>query len=71
MRRPGTILTLAARTIDNNCERLCYGLRKPTLILATSDHPIHVEKWAYLEDNNEDVPLVVGYVSGASLSKEQ
>jgi len=62
----------SARTIDKNCERLCYGIQKPTLILVTSDHPIHVEKWAHLEDNNQDVPLVVGYISGASsASKEQ
>ncbi|MGZ4864308.1 MAG: alkaline phosphatase family protein [Halobacteriota archaeon] len=53
----------SARTIDENVERICRGLRRPTLILVTSDHPIHVEKWAYLEDNNQDVPLVVGYVS--------
>jgi len=65
-------LAFSARTIDKNCERLCFGLRKPTLILVTSDHPIHVEKWAHLEDNNQDVPLVVGYVSGASgINKEQ
>jgi predicted AlkP superfamily pyrophosphatase or phosphodiesterase len=64
-------IAFSARTIDKNCERLFYGLQKPTLILVTSDHPIHVEKWAHLEDNNQDVPLVVGYVSGTSASKQQ
>ena len=64
-------IAFSASTIDKNCERLCYGLQKPTLVLVTSDHPIHVEKWAHLEDNNQDVPLVVGYVSGTSISKEQ
>jgi predicted AlkP superfamily pyrophosphatase or phosphodiesterase len=65
-------IAFSARTIDENCERLCYGLRKPTLVLVTSDHPIHVEKWAHLEDNNQDVPLVVGYVSAANgTGKEQ
>jgi predicted AlkP superfamily pyrophosphatase or phosphodiesterase len=58
-------LILSAQTIDENCERFCSGLRKPTLILMTSDHPVHVEKWAYLEDGNQDVPLVVGYVNPA------
>jgi predicted AlkP superfamily pyrophosphatase or phosphodiesterase len=64
-------IAFSARTIDKNYERLCYGLQKPTLILVTSDHPIHVEKWAHLEDNNQDVPLVVGCVSGTSTRKEQ
>jgi predicted AlkP superfamily pyrophosphatase or phosphodiesterase len=59
-------IAFSARTIDKNCERLFYGLQKPTLVLVTSDHPIHVEKWAHLEDNNVDVPLVVGCMSGAS-----
>lgn len=58
-------LTFSARTIDENCERLCSGLHKPTLILVTSDHPVHVEQWAYLEDGNQDVPFVVGYVNPA------
>jgi predicted AlkP superfamily pyrophosphatase or phosphodiesterase len=58
-------IIFSAQTIDQNCERFCSGLHKPTLILLTSDHPVHVEKWAYLEDGNQDVPLVVGYVSPA------
>jgi predicted AlkP superfamily pyrophosphatase or phosphodiesterase len=63
-------LVFSSRTIDENLERICRGLCRPTLILVTSDHPIHVEKWAYFEDNNQDVPLVVGYVSGASSASE-
>jgi predicted AlkP superfamily pyrophosphatase or phosphodiesterase len=56
-------LTFSARTIDENLERICRGLCRPTLILVTSDHPIHVEKWAHLEDNNNDVPLIASYVN--------
>ena len=56
-------LVFSAQTIDENCQKFCSGLRKPTLILVTSDHPVHVDKWAYLEDGNQDVPLMVGYVS--------
>jgi predicted AlkP superfamily pyrophosphatase or phosphodiesterase len=59
-------IIFSAQTIDQNCATFCSGLHKPTLILVTSDHPVHVEKWAYLEDGNLDVPLVVGYVSPAS-----
>jgi len=51
-------------------ERICRGLCRPTLILATSDHPIHVEKWAHLEDNNTDVPLIASYVNVASGPKK-
>jgi len=59
-------LIFSARTIDENFERICRGLCRPTLILVTSDHPIHVEKWAHLEDNNVDVPLIASYVDVAT-----
>jgi predicted AlkP superfamily pyrophosphatase or phosphodiesterase len=64
-------IAFSARTIDKNFEQLLCGLQKPTLVLVTSDHPIHVEKWAHLEDNNQDVPLVIGYVSGASGASQE
>jgi len=65
-------LTFSARTIDKNFERICRGLCRPTLILVTSDHPIHVKKWAHLEDNNDDVPLIASYVNVAtSLNKAE
>jgi predicted AlkP superfamily pyrophosphatase or phosphodiesterase len=60
----------SARTIDENLQRICQGLCRPTLILATSDHPIHVEKWAHLENNNTDVPLIASYVNAASGPKK-
>jgi predicted AlkP superfamily pyrophosphatase or phosphodiesterase len=63
-------LAFSAQTIDENLERICRGLCRPTLILATSDHPIHVEKWAHLEDNNTDVPLIASYVNVASGPKK-
>jgi hypothetical protein len=59
-------LVFAARTINENFERICRGLCRPTLILVTSDHPIHVEKWSHLEHNNVDVPLIAGYVDVAT-----
>lgn len=54
-------VVFAAQSVDKNIGRLISGLRKPTLVMVTSDHPIHVDKWAYLEEMNTRVPLIVGY----------
>ncbi|HYA32720.1 MAG TPA: alkaline phosphatase family protein [Candidatus Bathyarchaeia archaeon] len=59
-------LTFSARTIDENLERIYRDLHRSTLILVTSDHPIHVEKWAHLEEDNPDVPLIACYVDAPS-----
>jgi len=52
----------AAQSIDKNLGQLVSGLRKPTLMMITSDHPIHVDKWAYLEEGDINVPLIAGCV---------
>ncbi|MGZ4920444.1 MAG: alkaline phosphatase family protein [Halobacteriota archaeon] len=59
-------VVFAAQTIDKNVERFISGLRKPTLLMITSDHPIHVDKWTYLEGGNTHVPLIVDCVDASS-----
>ncbi len=56
-------VVFATRTIDANIGRFVEGLDKPTLCMITSDHPIHVDTWRYLEGGNTHVPLIVDYVS--------
>jgi len=55
-------VVFAAQIIDKNVGRFVSGLCKPTLLMITSDHPIHVDKWTYLEGGNTHVPLIVDYV---------
>ncbi len=55
-------VVFAAQSVDKNVGRFVSGLRKPTLLMVTSDHPIHVDKWTYLEDGDTRVPLIVDYV---------
>lgn len=63
-------LVFSAQTIDENVERICRSLRKSTLVLITSDHPLHVKKWAHLEDGSIDVPLIAGYVDVSAQEKK-
>ena len=58
-------VVFAAQSIDTNIGRLFSGLRKPTLIMITSDHPVHVDKWAYFEEGDTHVPLIVDYADGS------
>ena len=60
----------SATTIDRNIKRLVDSLSKSTLLLITSDHPVHVPKWAYIDNNSINVPLIVYYKSGHKNSTE-
>jgi predicted AlkP superfamily pyrophosphatase or phosphodiesterase len=54
----------SATTIDGNIKRLVDSLSKSTLLLITSDHPVHVPKWAYVDNDSINVPLIVYYKHG-------
>ena len=58
-------IVFAARCVDENLGQLFSGLLKPTLVMVTSDHPIHVDRWTYLEEGDIHVPLIVGYAGTA------
>jgi predicted AlkP superfamily pyrophosphatase or phosphodiesterase len=54
----------SATTIDGNIKRLVDSLSKSTLLLITSDHPVHVSKWTYVDNDSINVPLIVYYKYG-------
>ena len=62
----------SATTIDENIKRLVDGLSKSTLLFITSDHPVHVPKWAYIDRDSINVPLIIyhkhGYADGTKKS---
>ena len=60
----------SATTIDGNIKRLIDNLSKSTLLLITSDHPVHVPKWAYVDNDSINVPLIVYYKYGHKNSTE-
>jgi phosphopentomutase len=61
----------SATSIDENIKRLTSSLSKSTLLFITSDHPVHVPKWAYVDGDSVNVPLIVYYKHGASNGKKK
>lgn len=54
-------LLRSATSINENIKRLISSLSRSTLLFITSDHPVHVPKWAYVDCDSVNVPLIVYY----------